>query len=123
MQENHSLPFDVDLVFSSRVLRSFNDQIGIMKSIYQCLNKDGKLILLDWDKNTIEIYNQYFKSSNEFKETSIEDIVRLHRNFSRYSLQDWQFILENCGFKIDYSFQLNPVHIVIVASKSNLNYI
>jgi SAM-dependent methyltransferase len=123
MQENHSLPMGIDLVFSSRVLRSFDDQISIMQSIHKALNKDGKLILLDWDQNSIKTYYDYFRSSEEFQNISIEDIIRLHRNFSRYSIQDWRFILENCGFKVDYTFQLNPVHIVVIASKSNLNLI
>ena len=117
MQENSDLPKNIDLIFSSRVLRSFNDQIGIMNSINNSLKIGGRLVLLDWDLGSIEKYNNYFNSSDEFKEVELSEIIRLHRNFSRYSIEDWSFILENTGFKIDYTFQLNPVHIVIIASK------
>ncbi|OLS19009.1 MAG: Ubiquinone/menaquinone biosynthesis C-methyltransferase UbiE [Candidatus Heimdallarchaeota archaeon LC_2] len=117
MQENSELPSDIDVIFSSRVLRSFNDQIGTMKSINSSLKRGGRLILLDWDLGSIEKYNNYFNSSEEFNEIELSEIICLHRNFSRYSIEDWRFILENTGFKIDFTFQLNPVHIVVIASK------
>jgi SAM-dependent methyltransferase len=118
MQEDHTLPSNLDLIFSSRVLRSFNDQIEIMKSIHDSLKDGGRLILLDWDLGSIQKYYDYFHASHEFNGVEIEDVIRLHRNFSRYSIDDWKFILENTGFTIDYTFQLNPVHIVVIASKS-----
>ncbi len=117
MQENFQLPLNVNLIFSSRVLRSFNNQIEIMKSIHTSLINGGKFVILDWDLGSIEKYYNYFNSSEEFKDIELTEIIRLHRNFSRYSIEDWQFILEKSGFHIDYTFQLNPVHIVIIASK------
>lgn len=119
MQENHNLPSNINIIFSSRVLRSFNDQIGIMKSINHSLKKGGRLVLLDWDLGSIQTYHDYFHSSDEFNSMPNEEVIRLHRNFSRYSIADWGFILENTNFTIDYTFQLNPVHVVIIASKNN----
>ncbi len=118
MQVDLNLPGDIDLVFSSRVLRSFDDQWGIMKSIIDCLNPGGLLVLLDWDQRSITDYYEYFKKTGRLDNIDIAEVIRLHRNFSRYSLADWEFILTKAGFHIEKAFQVDEVHICMIGIKN-----
>lgn len=114
MQENYSLPENLDLILSSRVMRSFENQWDILSEIYRSLNKEGILVLLDWSKESIYSYEKYL---NMERKHSPEEIIMLHRNFSRYDLLDWKYILENVGLTIVHAFQLNEVMNVIIGKK------
>lgn len=116
IQEDSSLPSDLDIIFSSRVLRSFEDQWEILSSIYYSLNDGGLLVLLDWAKEDIETYYNWYKSNGNYN-GNISELIKHHRNFSRYNLNDWHFILKNIGLKVVHSFQLDPVHLGLVAMK------
>lgn len=115
LQQNQQLPIGLDLVLSSRILRSFEDQIGMLSSIHSSLNDNGMLIILDWALADLPTYEHYL--SNNGYSTDVRDIVYYHRNFSRYSLTDWQWLLQACNFTVVKSFQHSPVHIVIIATK------
>lgn len=116
IQEDSSLPSDLDIIFSSRVLRSFEDQWEILSSIYYSLNQGGLLVLLDWAKEDIETYYNWFKSNGSY-DGNISEVIKRHRNFSRYNLNDWHFMLKNVGLKMIHSFQLDPVHLGLIAMK------
>ncbi|MHA2253311.1 MAG: class I SAM-dependent DNA methyltransferase [Candidatus Kariarchaeaceae archaeon] len=117
LQEDPTLPDDLDVIFSSRVMRSFEDQMTILHSIYSSLTKDGLFVLLDWDKNSIAYYYHYFKGDSPDTQTNISEVVRKHRNFSRYGIEDWEFMLQHVGFTVQLAFQVNEVTICIIAKK------
>ena len=116
MQEDPSLPENLNLIFASRVLRSFVDQWAVMQSIRDSLVKDGLLVLLDWSKESIYTYHKYFESSGKYS-VDPQDVISYHRNFSRYDLQDWEYILTNTGFSVLHSFQIDEVTNCVVARK------
>ena len=117
LQENYFLPNGNNLVFSSRVLRSFEDPVQILTSIHDSLVENGLLVLLDWDRQPLSVYVNWFNDDARFHENAFSDMVKYHRNFSRYSIDDWSLLLRETGFTIEHAFQLNPVHIVVVARK------
>jgi len=110
LQENPDLPKGNDAIFSSRVLRSFEDQYTSLSNIHNALNPDGLLVLLDWARADLPTYAEYLGGGPA-------NVMRYHRNFSRYSLSDWEYILSNTGFRIELAFSLPPVHLAIVARK------
>ena len=110
LQENPELPKGNDVIFSSRVLRSFEDQYTSLTSINNALNDDGLLVLLDWARADLQTYADYLSSEPA-------SVMKFHRNFSRYSLNDWEYILENTGFKVELALSLPPVHLAVVARK------
>ncbi len=116
MQEDYSLPENIDLVVSSRVLRSFKEQWEINTSIYNSLKIGGVFVLLDWAKASIYSYESYFNRSSEFS-TSPKDVIAYHRNFSRYDIEDWEYIMRNIGYTIEHVFQLNEVINVLIMRK------
>jgi len=109
-QENPNLPKGNDAIFSSRVLRSFEDQYTSLRNIHKALNPDGLLVLLDWARADLPTYAEYLGGEPS-------DVMKYHRNFSRYSLNDWEYILSNTGFRVELAFSLPPVHLAIVARK------
>lgn len=117
LQENNSLPSGNTLIFSSRVLRSFEDPVKILTSIHDSLVENGLLVLLDWDLQPLSVYLNWFNEDSRFSDNAFADLVKYHRNFSRYSIDDWNLLLKETGFGIEHAFQLNPVHIVVVARK------
>ena len=56
-------------------------------------------------------------NNRELKDIEMPEVIRLHRLFSRYCIDDWEYILSHVGFNIVHAFQLNEVHICIVAEK------
>ncbi len=116
MQENVDLPQDLDVVFSSRVLRSFNNQWDVLNSIYNSLKQDGILVMVDWSLESISTYFKWFNLSDSY-EYDIDNAIRKHRNFSRYSTEDWVFLFEKVGFKILKTFRLNEVQIGLIVQK------
>ncbi len=119
MQQNWNLPKGIDAIFSSRVLRSFEDQYVILKSFHESLKKNGYLIVLDWERQPIHVYESWFAKQPDFNELSPNDIMKYHRNFSRYSIEDWMYIMEHTGFTMIRAFRINEVHIGFVAQKQD----
>jgi len=116
MQENPILPPDLDLIVSSRVLRSFDNLDEVMSNIKDSLNSDGKLIILDWIYAPINSYDKWFSQREGFEDLSKAEIIRYHRNFARYTIQDWYFILEAFDFNPVHSFQPGDTFCCIVAT-------
>ncbi len=121
MQEDPSLPNKVSIILSSLVLRSFESQWTIMESIYNSLLPGGLLVLLDWNRMSIKSYLEYFKKSERFDTDDITELIRLHRNFSRYGIDDWEFILEKAGFQVQIAFNVDEAHICLVAKKLSID--
>ncbi|RMG20970.1 MAG: class I SAM-dependent methyltransferase [Methanobacteriota archaeon] len=117
MQQNPTLPNKIDAIFSSRVLRSFEDPYTIFQSIHKSLVKGGYLIVLDWDRQSIWNYASWMKRQKDFGDRHPQEIIRYHRNFSRYSLEDWSYIVANTGFAMSRIFRVNEVHIGFIATK------
>lgn len=118
MQEDPSLPENLNIIFASRVLRSFSDQWVVMKSIRDSLVDDGLLVILDWSKESIYTYHKYFENNGKYS-VDPKDVIQYHRNFSRYDLNDWEYILLNTGFSVLHAFQVNEVTNCLVAKKSS----
>ena len=118
LQHDPHLPTGVDYIFSSRVLRSFEDQHQSFDSMYKALNPGGLLVLLDWTRASIPTYDQWFRSSeSHFSDLTAWDVVAYHRNFSRYDLEDWEYILNAAGLEVVHRFQLSPVYSCIIGKK------
>lgn len=118
MQENPTLPGNVDAIFSSRVLRSFEDQFTIFKSMHRSLKSGGFLIVLDWDRQSLWNYASWMSRQEDFGDLHPQEVMRYHRNFSRYSIEDWAYIVSKTGFSMMKVFRINEVHIGFVAMKS-----
>ena len=117
MQEDTSLPVAMDLIFCSRVMRSFENVIDVLQEVKKSLSVNGYFILLDWDRLGINSYLKYFENDDYLKTMTFEDKIRLQRNFSKYSLEDWFILFNHVGLSIGHSFQLDPAHIVVIAKK------
>lgn len=116
MQENPNLPDSLDLILSSRVMRSFENLTEVMDNIYHSLNIGGKFVLLDWAQASIRSYEHHFKQNRDNKITP-QDIIRYHRNFSRYSLDDWDYIFNVSGLDVVHSFAVSEVLNCIIGEK------
>lgn len=116
MQEDVSLPQDIDVIFSSRVLRSFDNQWEVLNSIYNSLKTNGILVMVDWSLESISTYFKWFKTSDHH-DYDIDNAIRKHRNFSRYSIDDWVFLFRKIGFKVLKQFRLNEVQIGLIVQK------
>ncbi len=117
MQQDPTLPRNVDVVFSSRVLRSFEDPYTIFRAIHNSLVQGGHLVVLDWDRQSIWNYASWMAKQDDFGDLHPQEIIRYHRNFSRYSLEDWAYIIANTGFSMNRIFRVNEVHVGFVATK------
>lgn len=117
MQEDTSLPVAMDLIFCSRVMRSFENVIDVLQEVKKSLSVNGYFILLDWDRLGINSYLKYFENDDYLKTMTFEDKIRLQRNFSKYSLEDWFILFNHVGLSVVHSFQLDPAHIVVIAKK------
>lgn len=117
LQVNRKLPDDLDLIFSSRVMRSFENPYQTAKAIFDVLKPGGKFILMDWDRADLPVYHQYFAKSDLFNH-DIETYILRHRNFSRYSIKDWRYIMEHAGFYVEHAFHVNEVTICMVLEKT-----
>jgi len=118
LQDDPTLSKDQSAIFSSRVLRSFEDQHVIMNSIWNSLISGGYVVILDWMKADIQTYESWFnRPTNEFGQLSPAQVIKYHRNFSRYNLTDWKYILTSFGFDVVHSFQLDAVHGCTIARK------
>ena len=116
MQEDVNLPQDIDVIFSSRVLRSFDNQWEVLNSIYNSLKPGGILVMVDWSLESISTYFKWFDFSDLY-EYDIDNAIRKHRNFSRYSIEDWVFLFEKVGFTILKEFRLSEVKIGLIVQK------
>ncbi|MHA2501742.1 MAG: class I SAM-dependent methyltransferase [Candidatus Kariarchaeaceae archaeon] len=118
LQDDPQLKFSAHAIFSSRVLRSFEDQQAIMNSISAALEDGGYLVIVDWIRASIRDYLSWFsQQSGEFENLTPAEVIRYHRIFSRYSLEDWEYIVENHGFEVIHTFQIDAVHGGIIARK------
>lgn len=112
MQQDTTLPESLDLILSSRVLRSFDNLWEVLHSIYKALVPGGKLVLLEWGKASLQSYHNYL-------DVDVERAVDLHRNFSKYDLEDWDYMLRHIGFTIEVAFQVDEMILCIVANKNS----
>lgn len=114
MQKNVSLPQDLDVIFASRVLRSFDNQWEVLNSIYNALKPEGILVMVDWSLESIATYFEWFNLSDDY---DTDTAIRRHRNFSRYSIEDWVYLFEKVGFTILKKFRLSKVKIGLIVQK------
>ncbi|MCY3410492.1 MAG: methyltransferase domain-containing protein [Candidatus Heimdallarchaeota archaeon] len=117
MQENVSLPDNLDMVFSSRVLRSFENIWDVIRNIHRSLKPGGVFILLDWSQASLNEYHEYFKNSGNY-DLDMDSVIRKHRNFSRYGLNDYKYMLEQAKFEVLHSFQVRSTHHCVIARKN-----
>ena len=118
LQDNPHLEFTADAIFSSRVLRSFEAQDVIMKAIHNSLSNGGYLVIVDWVRASIQEYHSWFSNKdNDFENLSPAEIIRFHRMFSRYHIDDWSYIVSHSGFEVVHSFQIDAVHACLIARK------
>lgn len=114
MQDEPDLPNDLDIVFSSRVLRSFDNLWEVLMSIKNALKPNGLLVLADWTQRSLEEYHAHFTGDGE----DMSYILGRHQNFAKYSLDDWEFLLKKAGFFIEDSYYLDEFTHGLVARKS-----
>lgn len=79
----NSLNMKFDVIYTSMVLHHIQDTKAIIKGLYELLNKDGYLCIVDLDKEDGSFHKNYPEYDG-------------HNGFNQDDLKD---ILVNCGFK------------------------
>ncbi len=117
MQESPHLGEQYDAIFSSRVLRSFENLFEVLKNIRDALKPEGYLVVVDWDRQPLGVYDAWFRAQPDFGQMLPEQVISYHRNFARYSFDDWLCMLERASMSTVRVFRVDEVHIGFIAQK------
>ena len=101
---NEPLPFDdgsVDVATMAAVLHLFEDPFAFLAEVRRVLKPTGALVLLEWVRTPLANYlarrtSDPAVSDEEFHRRSL----RLFPSHNKYTVDDWQWLLEESGYEV-----------------------
>ena len=107
----------VHLVSMSSVLHVFDEPLPTLAEIRRVLAPGGIFLLNDWVRQALSTYIAYRR--DVMKESGPEALRRAFRLFpvhSKYTAEDWRWLLGEAGFEILVETELRPSHRIFVAT-------
>jgi SAM-dependent methyltransferase len=114
------LPFGpgaVDLVSMSSVLHVIEEPLPALAEIRRVLAPGGIFLLNDWIRQSLEAYLAWRR--DVMKESEADSLRRGFRLFpvhSKYTPDDWRWLLRRAGFAIRHQEQLRASHLIFVTT-------
>jgi SAM-dependent methyltransferase len=107
----------VHLVTMSSVLHVVDEPLPVLAEIRRVLAPGGIFLLHDWIRLPLPDYLQWrIDRQGEDLAASRQRGFRLFPVHSKYTTEDWQWLLGEAGLLIRYQTQLRPTHQLFVAS-------
>jgi SAM-dependent methyltransferase len=107
----------VDLLSMSSVLHVLDEPLPVLAEIRRVLAPDGIFLLHDWIRQPLPTYLAWRREVLGESETeSRRRGFRLFPMHSKYTPEDWEWLLAEAGFAIAYRTQLRASHLVFVAT-------
>jgi SAM-dependent methyltransferase len=109
-------PGAVHLVCMTAVLHLFDDPYGALAEIRRLLGAAGVFMLYDWVRTPLQVYlTSRLEGTGEAREVSRQRCMRLFPVHNKYTLDDWQWLLAETGFRVSFTTQWRPHFQVFVA--------
>ena len=108
----------VDLVSMSSVLHVVDEPLPVLAEVRRVLAPQGIFLLNDWIRLPLARYLAWRRES--FGETGPDALRRGFRLFpvhSKYTPEDWEWLLAEAGFVIRHQAQWRSTHRIFVACK------
>ena len=106
----------VHLVSMSSVLHVIDEPLPVLAKIRRVLVPGGIFLLNDWIRQPLAAYLAYRRDvMGEDEAESFRRGFRLFPFQSKYTPDDWQWLLAKAGFTIRHRAQLRPSHQILVA--------
>lgn len=116
----HPLPHaagTAHLVSMSSVLHVLDEPLPVLAEIRRVLAPGGVFLLLDWIRQPLSTYLAWRREVlGEGEAESRRRGFRLFPVHNKYTPEDWQWLLAETGFAIDYHAQLRASHQVFVTT-------
>jgi SAM-dependent methyltransferase len=110
----------VHLVTMSSVLHVVDEPLPVLAEIRRVLAPNGIFLLHDWIRLPLPTYLQWrIDRQGEEPAMSRRRGFRLFPVHSKYTTEDWQWLLGEAGFMIRHQAQLRPTHQLFVASPAS----
>ena len=107
----------VDLVSMTSVLHVFDEPLPVLAEIRRVLAPRGVFLLHDWTRQSLQSYLAWRRDG--LGETGPEMVARAFRLFpvhSKYTSEDWQWLLGEAGFAVHHQAELRQSHRMFVAT-------
>jgi SAM-dependent methyltransferase len=106
----------VHLLSMSSVLHVVDEPLPVLAEVRRVLAPGGILLLYDWIRQPLEAYLAWRRDVlQESEEQSLRRGFRLFPAHSKYTPEDWRWLLGRAGFAIRHERQLRASHRVFVA--------
>jgi SAM-dependent methyltransferase len=100
----------------SSVLHVIDEPLPVLAKIRRVLVPGGIFLLNDWIRQPLAAYLAYRRDvMGEDEAESFRRGFRLFPFQSKYTPDDWQWLLAKAGFAIRHRAQLRPSHQILVA--------
>ena len=118
-----SLPHEagsVHMVSMSSVLHVVDEPLPVLAEIRRVLTADGIFLLNDWIRQPLQSYLAWRRE--HMGERAPGDLRRAFRLFpmhSKYTAEDWRWLLAEAGFRLLDQTQLRDAHQIFVATPAD----
>ncbi len=107
----------VNLVSISSVLHVLDEPLPVLAEIRRVLAPGGIFLLHDWIRQPLQAYLAWRREIlGEEEAESLRRGFRLFPMHSKYTIEDWQWLLAKAGFAIRYQTQLRASHRIFVTT-------
>jgi SAM-dependent methyltransferase len=99
------------------VLHVFDEPLPVLAEIRRVLAPRGVFLLHDWTRQSLQSYLAWRRDG--LGETGPEMVARAFRLFpvhSKYTSDDWQWLLAEAGFAVHHQAELRQSHRMFVAT-------
>ena len=110
-------PGTVNLVSISSVLHVLDEPLPVLAEIRRVLAPGGIFLLHDWIRQPLQAYLAWRREAlGEGEAESLRRGFRLFPMHSKYTIEDWQWLLATAGFTIRHQTQLRASHQIFVTT-------
>jgi SAM-dependent methyltransferase len=107
----------VHLVSMTSVLHVLDEPLPVLADIRRVLAPSGLFMLHDWVRQPLPAYLAWRQGRmQDDAETNRRQGFRLFAVHNKYTLDDWQWLLAEAGFRMRYQTQLRPTHQMFVTT-------
>jgi SAM-dependent methyltransferase len=107
----------VNLVSISSVLHVLDEPLPVLAEIRRVLAPGGIFLLHDWIRQPLQAYLAWRREIlGEEEPESLRRGFRLFPMHSKYTIEDWQWLLAKGGFAIRHQTQLRASHRIFVTT-------
>jgi SAM-dependent methyltransferase len=114
----------VNLVSMASVLHVVDEPLPVLAEIRRVLAPAGIFLLHDWIRQPLQTYLAWRRDTlGEGEAESLRRGFRLFPVHSKYTAEDWQWLLAKAGFAVRHQTQLRTTHQIFVTMPAGLSEI